>query len=376
MNAQRHSGHNWSFLVMALAVVIAALGLTACGGGGSSSSSTGATTTEEEATTKSEESEGATGAIDGEGKNIAFLATGFGNQYSDSGTAAARAAAKKFNVSVDVFNGELNPTAQASQCQDAITSGRFAAIVVSSLAGPTMVPCAAQAEGAGIPLVAMSTAVGPEVASKTPQEPGVVANVFTPAPTLWAGLSETVAEACKGINPCNVVFLDSAKILPEVSHIVASALTKVEEENSGIKTVEHVEGGVEPNEGQTAMQDVLAKGTDFNAVLGIGSGACKGARIAIQSAGKEVGNTGDSIRMVCGGGTTQQMEALTKGELFSTVPVLPETEAEKAIEIATLAALEKPFPESVIPPEAIELPLKLTVDNAAEWKGFTGQYTE
>lgn len=366
---------SWTTVALCASLLISGMLLAACGGGGGSSSSTETTTQAggaEEGGKKSASEE--SGAIDGEGMKIAFLAPGFGNSYSDALLQAARNAGSKFNVSVEGFDGKFDPSNQASECQDAVTSGRFKAIIVSPLAGPSLIPCAAQAEGAGIPLVSVSTSIGAD--SKLPTEPGVVANVLAPLSMLYGELGKSIPDACKGFNPCKVVELSALEVLPEPSHILSESLKEVEAENPGIEVVAEVEGGLEVAEGQAAMQDILAKGTEFNVSVIVGAGSNKGAMIALKSAGKEVSATGEGIRMVSSGGTKEQMAAIKAGEIWGTEVQLPTTEGESAVEVATLAGLGKPFPKSTLPQEVLGIPVIPTVENKAEWEGFTGQYSQ
>ncbi|HEY2715779.1 MAG TPA: sugar ABC transporter substrate-binding protein [Solirubrobacterales bacterium] len=354
---------------------LAVLFLSACGGGGdSSSSSAESTTTEAAETTAGGGEEG--GAIDGEGKKIAFLGFGFGNALSDAATKAAREEGSKLNVSVQAFDGKFDPGNQVAQCQDAVASGQFSAIVVSAIVGPMLVPCAAQAKEAGIPVIAWGDAIGTSSTSKTPTEPGVVANVFTPISLLFSGVGAAITSACEGIEPCRIVNLNALELLPDVSKVLKEELEQLESENPQIEVVEEPEAGLEVSTGQAAMQDILAKGTEFNVVISPGTQAMAGALIALKSAGKTLSATGEGIRVLASGATTQQMEGVESGELWGAMITLPVTEGRTSIEVATKAALGMSFPKSTLAYEVEGLPTILSTENKSEWSGFKGQWSE
>lgn len=134
--------------LVAAAFLAVALTLTACGGGSGSSS---ASTESGGATSASTESGGAAKESSaGSEFSIAYMKPTSVVEYATIGEKGAQAAAERYGASLDVFDAEFDGAKQASQIQQAASSGKYAGIDVVPAAGPETVCSAikqAMAEG-------------------------------------------------------------------------------------------------------------------------------------------------------------------------------------------------------------------------------------
>lgn len=92
---------------------------------------------------------------------IAVLNATPGN-YTISEDTAAEATASADDATVTTFDANSNPQSQLTQCKDAITSGRYQAILLESVTSASAVPCVLQATSAGLKVVGLLDPIGPE----------------------------------------------------------------------------------------------------------------------------------------------------------------------------------------------------------------------
>lgn len=374
-------------LIIALAVVAAGLGVAACGGGSSSSSETATEAnsepTESEAPAESEaesegnEAEGASGElkagdkIEGKGIKIAYLGASKANAFVAAAEKGMEKISPETGVDIKYFDAEFDPNKQLSQCQDAVASGEFEAIITLAAVGAVIVPCAAAAEEAGIPLVATNQPIGPSEPTGEPTAQGVTAQVITPLPTIAEGEAEKVAAACAKTNPCKVIWLRAAKLIPEQDAAYGKAFEAIEKENPSIEVI-GVEAGAERAGGLSAMQDALQRVPDPTVITAPNTEPIEGAVQALKEANLEPGK---DVLVVSNGGTEHLLAAVESGEYFSTYLQVPETESEAALELAVKAVGGEEVPNWIEPHEYSGLPLFVEKGNLSELpSGFKGQW--
>src|SRR3978361_355604 len=140
---------------------VAALAVAGCGSDDGDGAASGASTT-------------STGAKATKKVNVAYAS--YGNTDSVQAEVAGRKkAVSPGGGSVKVFSADFDPQKQLKQCQDAITSGRYNASVLSPVDPAHGVPCIKAAEAAKVPVATIEQAVGPDPYSLKPQFAGVVA---------------------------------------------------------------------------------------------------------------------------------------------------------------------------------------------------------
>ena len=216
---------------------------------------------------------------------------------------ACKQAAKHAGVNAKFFDPNFNAQTQVSQIQDAITSGQYQAFVIQANDGNAVIPAIQQAVKKGIAVVAEFTPIGSNYASITPPIPGVT---FVGEAPVHNGteLGKLGIQACKGLNPCNVAYLEGFKSLP-LDNARTAAVKKELATASNVKLVADVEGGYTQASGLKAAQDVLQAHSDVNVLIG-SSQAIEGAQQAVKKAGK----TGQ-IKLIGNGGSCQAVAGVS-----------------------------------------------------------------
>jgi ABC-type sugar transport system substrate-binding protein len=347
--------------VLALVTAVAlAVSVAACGSSGSSTSSTPASTSASASTTP---------AASGKGKKIAFLAAAKGNAYVDASVKAITADAAKQGVKLTVFDAQFNPQKQLSQCQDAITK-KYDAIVTLSAVGVAMIPCAAQAQAANIPFVATNQPIGTSITTGEPTAKGVTSQVLTPLATVAGQDVAQVVAACGSTNPCNVVLLTAAKLIPVQAKAYEDGLKKAESAHPNIK-VTSVDAGADRPGGLKAMQDTLQRIRKPTVIASPNTQPMEGAAQALTEAGLKPGK---DVKLVTNGGTSFQVPKIKSGVYYSTYVQMPATEVELALQYAIQAANGQKPPTWTDPHKPKNVPYEITKSNVNNLGGFTPEW--
>jgi ribose transport system substrate-binding protein len=274
----------------------------------------------------------------GKVKSIAFFGFAAANSFAQATWAGVQESAKKNGVSAKFFDPNFNAQTQVSQIQDAITTGKYQAFVIQANDGNSVIPVIKQALKAHIAVVAEFTPVGSNYASITPPIPGMTFVGEAPAHN-GTELGVLGIQACKGLNPCNVAYLEGFKSLP-LDNARTNAVKKELATAKNVKLVADVEGGYTQASGLKAAQDVLQAHADVNVMIG-SSQAIEGAVQAIKAAGK----TG-KVKLVGNGGACQAVKGVANGTWFATYALPEKTSGAKAAELAIEAGNGKKIPSS------------------------------
>jgi len=249
-------------------------------------------------------------AQSGKVKAVAFFGFAAANSFAQATWAGVKQAAKDAGVSAKFFDPNFNAQTQVSQIQDATTSGQYQAFVIQANDGNAVIPAIQQAVKKGIAVVAEFTPIGSNYASLTPPIPGVTFVGESPVHN-GTELGKLGIMACKGINPCNVAYLEGFKSLP-LDNARTAAVKKELATASNVKLVADVEGGYTQASGLKAAQDVLQAHSDVNVIIGSAQ-AIEGTQQAVKKAGK----TGQ-IKLIGNGGSCQAVTGVKSGAWFAT----------------------------------------------------------
>jgi ABC-type sugar transport system substrate-binding protein len=343
-------------LLVAGVVATAAVAIAACGSSNDDSSSTNG-------------SSGSGSSTGAKGKKVAYLAAAKGNAYVDAALKGIQADADKKGVKLTVYDAQFNPQKQLQQCQDAVTK-KFDAIVALPAAGVPLIPCVAQATAAKIPFIDTNQPIGTSTTSGEPTTKGVTSQVLTPLATIATEDVKQVVAACGDSNPCDVVLLSAAKILPQQAKAYEDALKAASSSNPNIK-VTSVDAGADRPGGLKAMQDALQRVKHPTVVTSPNTQPIEGAVQALSEAGL---TPGKDVKMVTNGAASFQVDAVKSGKYFSTYTQLPGTEASLALTYAVQAADGQTPPTWTDPHKPNNVPLEITPDNVNDLGSFTPEW--
>lgn len=274
----------------------------------------------------------------GKVKAIAFFGFAAANSFAQATWAGVQQTARKYHVQAKFFDPNFNAQTQVSQIQDAITTGRYQAFVIQANDGNAVIPAIKQALKAHIAVVAEFTPVGSNYATIKPPLRGMS---FVGEAPVWNGqaLGRLGIQACKGLDPCNVAYLEGFKSLP-LDNARTEAVKKTLATAKNVKLVADVEGGYTQASGLKAAQDVLQAHPDVNVIIG-SSQAIEGAEQAVKAAGKL-----GQIKLIGNGGSCQAIAAVRSGRWFAAYVIAERSAGAKAAEIAIQAAMGKKVPVS------------------------------
>ena len=218
---------------------------------------------------------------------IAFFGFAAANGFAQATWAGVQEGAAEIGAEVEFFDPVFDANTQISQIQDAITAGDWDAFIIQANDGNAVVPVIEEALEAGIPVVGEFTPIGPDYSTIEPQVEGLI---FVGAAPVDNGviLAEMAIEACEGVDPCNVVYLEGFRALPlDVAR--TDAFHSTIEAAAGVELIASVEGGYLPDTGLSAAQDVFVAHSvvhvmvgSAQAILGAEAGGqrCRGQRQA------------------------------------------------------------------------------------------------
>jgi ribose transport system substrate-binding protein len=269
-------------------------------------------------------------------KKVAFFGFASANSFAQATYAGVKEEAAKNNVEVKFFDPNFDSAKQVSQIQNAITSGEYQAFVVQANDGNAVVPPVREAIDEGITVVGEFTPIGTKYDTIEPQVPGLIF-VGEPPTENGTALGEMGIDACKGVDPCNVAYLEGFKALPldnARTDAVKAALAKA----PNVKLVASLEGGYTQDTGLKAAQNVLQAHPDVNVMIG-SSQAIAGAEQAIKDAGAKV-------KLIGNGGSRQAVAAVKSGRWFATYVIAEKSAGAKATELAIKKAEGEKVPSS------------------------------
>lgn len=271
-------------------------------------------------------------------KAVAFFGFAAANSFAQATWAGVKQTAAKNHVKAKFFDPNFNAQTQVSQIQDAITTHRYQAFVIQANDGNAVIPAIKQALKAHIAVVAEFTPVGSNYNTIKPPIKGMTFVGESPVHN-GTELGVLGIMACKGLNPCNVAYLEGFKSLP-LDNARTTAVKKQLATAKNVKLVADVEGGYTQASGLKATQDVLQAHSDVNVIIGSAQ-AIEGAQLALKGAGKL-----GKVKLIGNGGSCQAVKGVATGTWFATYALPETTSGAKATQLAIDAGNGKKVPVS------------------------------
>lgn len=294
-------------------------------------------------------------------KKIAFFGFAGANSFAQATLAGIKEQAAKEGVEVEFFDPNFDAATQVSQIQNAITKGEFQAFIVQANDGNAVVPPIREAIEEGITVVGEFTPIGTKYDTIEPQVDGMIF-VGEPPTENGTALGELGVQACEGIDPCQVAYLEGFKALPLDNARTAAAKAALEK-GENVELVASVEGGYTQDTGLKAAQNVLQAHPDVDVMIG-SSQAIAGAEQAVEDAKADV-------KLIGNGGSRQAVTAVKEGRWFASYVIAEKSSGAKAAELAIAAARGEEVPTS-FDTRDLQDPIG-TKENLGD---FEGQYDE
>lgn len=267
--------------------------------------------------------------------NIAFFQV-LPNTYGIAQVKGIReAAAKARNVKVTTFAAAFDPQKQFSQCEDAITSKKYNAFILTPVNGPTVIPCVKDAIEAGIKVAVHGTPLGTDFVTPKPPVAGMAGNVLVPAGPDGVNNAKLIAQACKNINPCKVAYIFGARAVGwDLARF--NALKSFLKSKKNVQIVAQGEGAFVPDTALKAATDLLTADPDLNVL----AACCDQGALGWERAMANAGVTGKTI--IGGGAGCTSIQRIRAGKWFGTTILLPKSGAKRAAEIVIKSVRGEP----------------------------------
>jgi ABC-type sugar transport system substrate-binding protein len=253
---------------------------------------------------------------------IAFFSDSLNNAYLQAAVSAAKQTAAKNKVRMDVFSADWDTNKQLSQIQDAISSGKYNALVVESIDGQSVCKSLIDAAKKGIVVTIYNTAIcGNYRAGWTRGTAGYFGEIQY---RTGFAMGQSMAQALHGKG--KVAYISGPvqnSIVGQTTQGIKDAFKKY----PNIKLVASLAGDWDPAKGLTATQDLMQAHADVNGIIyGVDQMAVPSIKWLNQS-----GKLG-KIKTVSLGGTRQAFTLIRQGKMHSTFNSLPREEAQYALQ--------------------------------------------
>lgn len=313
----------------------------------------------------------AAAAPDGQGGGahfrIAWLANDPLNTYDNAILEGILEVTAKSHSTVQPFFAGFDPGTQLAQCQSALGSGLYDALIVMAASPTDIEPCVAAAHAAGVPVVATDLPIGPDPTTVEPQMPGEVAASFLPASYFGDAVASIVPSACAGLDPCNILYVAGLLSFP-VDQYGLAAIEQAAAVNPSIHLVVQGEAYYDTVTARQVVDDALDAHPEINVVIASGDQMALGAEQAGQ-------DRGVVLRILGAGAGDSAIDAVREGRWFGTLNALPRTEGEISAELLVHALRDRhAAPVGVNPVEASGLPVWWTQSELALHPDFMGEW--
>ncbi len=350
---------------VALLVALIAAG---CGSSNSSSSAAGGSS----GASASSSSSGGSSASSSSGcgfnkkvKDIAFFGFAASNSFAQATWKGVQQEAKACGASAKFFDPNFVAQTQVNQMEDAITTDQYQVFIVQANDGLAVVPAVERAIKKGITVVGEFTQIGSRYDTIQPQVPGLI---FVGEGSVENGhaLGQLGIEACKGLNPCQVAYLQGFKTLP-LDNARTAAVLQTLKTSSNVQVVQTLQGGYTQSSGLAAAQDVLSAHPSVNVLIG-SSQAIEGAQLALKRAGKL-----GKIKLIGNGGSCQAIKGVLDGTWFASYIVAERSDGQIATKYGIEAANGMTVPKAY---SIDQVQNPLGTKQVLEQTHFTAQYCD
>lgn len=298
----------------------------------------------------------------GDEVNIAYSGFAASNSFSQETFRGIEQVAEENNANATFLDANFDSAKQIADIQDAVTSGRYDALILNANDPNGIVPPLEEAIDAGLVVVASFVPIGPDLTTLEPQVDGLTATVGQTPLSTGEQTGELIVQACEGIDECKVAYLPGSKSLP-LETVRTDGAMSVIEQHDNIELVSDQEGGYTADEGLQTTQNVLQANPDID-VIASSDQAIAGAARAVDSAGLN-----GQVKLIGQGASKQAIDWIRNGDWFGAYVYMPYTEGRKSAEIA-IDAVRGEEVEPVVDTESLS-PVGPTVteENLGDFKG-------
>lgn len=260
---------------------------------------------------------------------VAVLMGATTNAYQAAALAAATDEATALgNVELTTYDAAFDPAKQVSQIEDVTSLGtsRFDAILLFPVDNNLPVDAVKAALAAGLEVGVADGVLGPLLTTKDIQIDGVSVQVGPVWSSYGERLARLTAEACEGIDPCNVIFTKGlTNWAPEVQYRESFGTEIAKSPNVHV-VAEPGDTGYSREGGLKVIGDAIQANPSADVIIAADQ-ALLGAETALDDAGLL-----GKVKLVGVGGTKQGVDRINAGIWFGTVGQAPADEGKLGLE--------------------------------------------
>ncbi|MGB9803527.1 sugar ABC transporter substrate-binding protein [Desulfofundulus sp.] len=296
---------------------------------------------------------------------VALFELASANEWNQALLNGVKSKLDEYNASLQVFDCEFSVQKQYDQIQDAITTGKFDALLIQPQDTNAVVPLVKEAINKGIKVIAVDAPLGPNIRSLEPYPDGVSCVVGRTGWSTGNWLGKYAVKASEGMKVCKVAFLIGSQGQTIDRDRYEGFLNQIKD-HPNIKVVAFQQANYDRATARNIMMNVFQAHPDINIVVSTGDQMTLGA----EDAAKELGIKG--VKYIGNGCSKQGYQALKEGRWYASYADIPYTEGQLCLENAVKAVRGEKIPRSINledmrPPLPPEGPM-ITPENAHEYK--------
>jgi ribose transport system substrate-binding protein len=313
------------------ALLLALVGLTACGSSSSSSSTESSSSVAESGNEPSESSQPASSSSE-ESIDVTMLNIG-SVPYTDKYIEVMKEQAKKHNINLKILNGEFESAVQAQQVETVI-SEKPDDVIIFPADSKAIIPSMARLKEAGIPVTITNSQV---------EESGIqYEDAFTGPDNYKQGIEQAkqINEALGGKGKIAVIELFKGSA-PNVERLEGLE-EGLQELNSKIEIVAQEPGEGDQATAKNVTSDLLTRfGSELNGIVAQDDVMGAGVAEAVTQAGFK-----GKIMVTGNGAEKNALIAIENGEMYGTLVQSPTQDATLAVEAANAIARGESYPKT------------------------------
>jgi ribose transport system substrate-binding protein len=268
--------------------------------------------------------------------------------YGIASLKGAQAEAAKLGVQIDAFDGNNNPQLQATQIQDAITTGKYKAFWVWGLDDPALTPVINSAISKGIKVACADYTWGTLAQQSTLNPSTTCATTVGQAIGAEAtNLETTMNAACQkmvGSGHCNIAFLPGLANYP-TDTVRENSMTAYYKAHPNYTFTLMPPGMYDQSASQAVAQTFFTAHKNINVFATFGDQMAQGTITALKLVG---GYTpGKNIEIIGYGGATEIVNEVKAGTVYATLGLYPVSESLLGIQYLDAALKGQSIPTVV-----------------------------
>ena len=268
--------------------------------------------------------------------------------YGIASLKGAQGEAAKLGVKLDAFDANNNPTLQATQIQDAITTGKYKAFWVWGLNDPALTPVINKALAAGIKVASADYTWGTLAQQNNlAGDPHFVTTVGQSIAPESGYLEQVMGAACTkavGSGHCNIAFLPGLANFP-TDTVRINQMTAYYAGKSNYTFTVLPPGMYDQTASEAVAQTFFTANKNINVFATFGDQMAAGALTALKLVG---GYTpGQNIQIIGYGGAKEIIDLVKAGTVYATLGLYPSSESVLGIQYLDEALQGKSVPNVV-----------------------------